>query len=150
MPELQPKQIQKELGEGRYWPVYWIHGAERMKSRELLRRIRRSLFPEAEGPLGSSLCEEVLDGQDVTADQVLESAQSLAMGGGPRFGRARPSQGALDQPADGRSAAAVRAALAPARRRAVAGHRADGRKLRSPRRGEPGASHAGSSNLGPG
>ena len=47
MPKLEPKVIQKELEQGVLWPVYWLYGQERMKSRELFKRIRGYEVDEA-------------------------------------------------------------------------------------------------------
>lgn len=83
MPKLEPKQIQKELESGKLWPVYWLYGQERMKSRELLKRIRNAALGEEGAGLG--FAEENLDGSDVTAVQILDAAQSLSLGGGLRL-----------------------------------------------------------------
>ncbi|MCM2279400.1 MAG: hypothetical protein NDJ89_15095 [Oligoflexia bacterium] len=85
MPRLEPKVVQRELDQGQLWPVYWLHGQERMKSRELLKRIRRAALGEegSGGLLG--LSEETLDGADTAAEAILEAAQSPSLGGGLRF-----------------------------------------------------------------
>lgn len=91
MPELQPRQVQKELESGRIWPVYWLYGREAMKSRELLKRIRNAVRgssgaeEDARTPAVFSLGEEILDGSEIDAGRVLEAAQSLSLGGGVRF-----------------------------------------------------------------
>lgn len=86
MPRMEPKQVQKELEQGKLWPVYWLYGQERMKSRELLKRIRRAaLGDEKPGGLGLGFGEETLDGTEVTSAEVVDSAQSLSLGGGVRF-----------------------------------------------------------------
>ncbi|MCM2323962.1 MAG: hypothetical protein NDJ90_11940 [Oligoflexia bacterium] len=86
MPKLEAKTVQRELDQGQLWPVYWIYGQERMKSRELLKRIRRAALGEAVGAGGLlGLAEETLDGTETTADAVLEAAQSPSLGGGLRF-----------------------------------------------------------------
>lgn len=104
MPKLEPRQIQKEIEQGLLWPVYWIHGPERMKSRELLKRIRRAALgaagaakggsesaenPESEDRLELSglaqMAEERLDGVEADAERILEAAQSLTLGGGLRL-----------------------------------------------------------------
>ncbi len=83
MPKLEPKQVQKELEAGSLWPVYWLYGHERMKSRELFKRIRKAVLGDdaAAGGLGS-LAEESLDGSEVTAGAVVDAARSLSLGGG--------------------------------------------------------------------
>jgi DNA polymerase III delta subunit len=87
MPKLEPKIIQKELEQGWLWPVYWLYGTERMKSRELLKRIRKAVLgSEAEAASGlAGFGEESLDANEVGAATVLDAAQSLSLGGGCRF-----------------------------------------------------------------
>ncbi len=85
MPELEAKAVQKELEQGLVWPVYWIYGAERMKSRELLKRIRKKVLGEAASEGTASWNEEFLDGSEVNSAAVVDSAQSLTLGGGTRF-----------------------------------------------------------------
>jgi DNA polymerase III delta subunit len=96
MPKLEPKDVQKELDQGWIWPVYWLYGGERMKARELLKRIRKAVVPAgapgmvAEGALGGAagfgaFNEETLEGAETTATAIVESAQSLSLGGGTRF-----------------------------------------------------------------
>lgn len=99
MPKLEPKVIQKELEKGVLWPVYWIHGPERMKVRELFKRIRTAVLGEGvqSGALGLSLAEENLDGASVSGVEVLDSAQTLALGGGLRFVVVRDAH-LLDEP----------------------------------------------------
>lgn len=80
MPKLEPKQVQKELESGKVWPVYWIYGGERMKARELLKRIRKVVLPE-----GATFGEENLDGAEVSGRHVVDAAQTMALGGGLRF-----------------------------------------------------------------
>jgi DNA polymerase-3 subunit delta len=69
------------------WPVYWLYGTERMKSRELLKRIRKAVLgsetAQTSGLAGFG--EETLDGNEVDAATVLDAAQSLSLGGGCRF-----------------------------------------------------------------
>lgn len=80
MPEMEPKQIQRELEQGKLRPVYWLFGGEAMIARELLGRIRKAVLGE-----GSLFNEEVLDGQETDAATILDAAQSLSLGGGLRF-----------------------------------------------------------------
>lgn len=80
-----PKIIQEELKKGLIWPVYWIYGPERMKSREVLRRIRDAVMGNAPPLGGFSLAETFLDGSKVSGAEVLDSAQSMSLGGGVRF-----------------------------------------------------------------
>ncbi|HTL11757.1 MAG TPA: hypothetical protein VL588_04680 [Bdellovibrionota bacterium] len=82
MPVLEPKVVQKELSQGQFWPVYWLHGAESMKAREVLKRVRQALFPEGSSSL---LAEQSLLGGETSAAEVLDASQSLALGGGARL-----------------------------------------------------------------
>lgn len=43
MPKFEVKQIYAELDQGRVRGLYWLHGEERMKARELYRRVLRCL-----------------------------------------------------------------------------------------------------------
>lgn len=79
MPKLEPKIIQRELEQDQLWPVYWLFGQERMKSRELLKRIRKSVLGDTDA---FGFAEESLDAGEVSAEQVLEAAQSLSLGFG--------------------------------------------------------------------
>lgn len=82
MPKLEPKHVQKDLESGRISPLYWIYGGEAMKSRELLKRIKKAVLGEDSN---SSFNEMVLDASEVSAFDVLDAAQSLSLGGGVRF-----------------------------------------------------------------
>ena len=64
MPTLEGKTVQKELERGELWPVYWLHGPESMKARELVRRIRRSALGLGDAPAapGGGLNDEIIDG----------------------------------------------------------------------------------------
>jgi DNA polymerase III delta subunit len=94
MPKLEPKIIQKELDQDQIWPVYWIYGAERMKSRELLKRIRKAVFGEESAPNSVfGLAEETIDGAGLEAVSVVEAAQSMALGGGARLIVVRDAHG---------------------------------------------------------
>jgi DNA polymerase III delta subunit len=55
-----------------------------MKSRELLKRIRKTALGEEQGGFGA-FNEEMLEGTEVTASHVLDAAQSLSLGGGVRL-----------------------------------------------------------------
>ncbi len=85
MPKLEPKAIHQELKQGFLWPVYWLHGRESMKSRELLRRIRKvALGEQEEGGFGA-FALETLNGHEVDPSQVVDAAASISLGGGIRF-----------------------------------------------------------------
>ncbi len=88
MPKLEPKMIQRDLERGLVWPLYWVYGPEKMKSRELVKRIRKTVLGEQAGESGRSglsLSEEWLEGTEVDASQVLDSAQSPSLLGGVRL-----------------------------------------------------------------
>lgn len=82
MPEIKPKEIQKQLESGKIWPVYWLYGEESLKARELLKRIRVALFDSEQI---NSLREDKLDAASSSTAQVFDSAQSLSMMGGCRL-----------------------------------------------------------------
>lgn len=84
MPKLEPKQVQKELESGYLWPVYWIYGHERMKARELLKRIRAAALGVESGTT-DVFGAQTLDGGEVSAATIVDEAQSLSLGGGLRF-----------------------------------------------------------------
>lgn len=79
MPELQPKNIQKELEEGWLWPVYWFYGEEKMKIRELLKRIQKTISGD------TSLHRESFEGSSASALEIVESAQNLSLLSGIQF-----------------------------------------------------------------
>jgi len=89
MPTLEGKIVQKELELGELWPVYWLHGAEAMKTRELTRRIRRAALglppSPREAPSGGGLNDEIIDGAEADAAGIVDAASTLAFGGGIRF-----------------------------------------------------------------
>lgn len=89
MPKLEPKLIQRELEQGQIWPVYWLYGQEKMKSRELLKRIRRAVLGEEDRQAGGSLLglsEQVFDAAETSGAAILDAALSpcltSALGGG--------------------------------------------------------------------
>lgn len=85
MPKLEPKQIQRELDQGKLRPVYWLSGGELMKARELLKRVRKAVLP-AEGAGGLlGMAEETFDGGQASAEQIMDAALSPALGGGTRL-----------------------------------------------------------------
>jgi DNA polymerase III delta subunit len=84
VPKLEPKLVQRELDQGKLWPVYWLYGDERMKSRELVKRIRKQAIGDAPaGLLG--MAEETIDGADAEPAAILDAAMSPSLGGGLRF-----------------------------------------------------------------
>jgi len=83
MPKLEPKVVQKDLESGKIAPLYWVYGGEVMKSRETVKRIKKTVLGEASKTPGFN--EVVLDASEVDAHEVLDAAQSLSLGGGVRF-----------------------------------------------------------------
>ena len=82
MPKLEPKKIQAELDQDLVWPVYWFYGSEKMKSRELLKRLRKLVLGDNPDPFGA---DTVLDAQETDAVSIVEMAQSPSLGGGVRL-----------------------------------------------------------------
>ena len=83
MPKYELKAIQKELEQGKIWPVYWLHGPEAWKAREVLQWIRRVVLDPPSGLWGMS--EETFEAGEVDANTLLEAAQSLSFGATTRF-----------------------------------------------------------------
>lgn len=77
MPRLEPKAIQKELQSDKIRSVYWIYGPEAMKIDELIKKIRHHVVGDAR----NSLAEERLDGSEVHASAILDSARTPAFFG---------------------------------------------------------------------
>ncbi|MGK5083070.1 DNA polymerase III subunit delta [Bdellovibrionota bacterium FG-1] len=82
MPKMDPKQVQKELDSGLLWPVYWLYGSERMKSREVLSRIRKVALGET---IQVFCAETLLEGAEVDVPTILDAALSPSLGGGVRL-----------------------------------------------------------------
>lgn len=81
MPKLEPKVIQKELEAGKLRPVYFIFGEERMKSRELQRRIEKAVLADG---VRNDFNYERLDGGEVGIEAVLDAGQSFSLMGGAK------------------------------------------------------------------
>jgi DNA polymerase-3 subunit delta len=86
MPKLEPKAIQKELEAGKIRPVYFLYGSERMKSRELLKRIQKVVL-NGEAPNDFNI--EKWDASEVGAETIIDAAQSLSLMGGTKLVIAR-------------------------------------------------------------
>ena len=86
MPKLEPKAIQKELEAGKVRPVYFLYGSERMKSRELLKRIQKTVL-NGEAPNDFNI--EKWDASEVGCETILDGAQSLSLMGGTKLVIAR-------------------------------------------------------------
>ncbi len=80
MPKLDIKAVYEELKQGLVWPVYWVHGAERLRARELIRRIEEAVQGAEAGGMSQGVIR--LEGQEASASTVLEHANSLLLGGG--------------------------------------------------------------------
>lgn len=74
MPKFDSKAIYRDLDQGDIWPVYWLYGTEKMKVREILKKIRTTILQTPENSIWS---EEQYDGSEVDIDLILDSAQSL-------------------------------------------------------------------------
>ena len=86
MPKLEPKVIQKELEAGKIRPVYFIYGSERMKSRELVKRIQKTVL---KGEVPNDFNLEKWDASEVGCETILDAAQSLSLMGGTKLVIAR-------------------------------------------------------------
>jgi DNA polymerase III delta subunit len=82
MPKIEAKAIQKELDAGKLRPIYYIYGPERMKSRELLKRIQRAVHGDEPA---NDFNYEKWDGSDMGAETLLDSVQSFSMMGGTKL-----------------------------------------------------------------
>ena len=82
MPKIEPKYIQKELEMGKVRPVYWIFGPERMKSRELVKRLQKAVLRDT---LPNDFNYEKHDASEVSLETILDSAQSFSMMGGTKI-----------------------------------------------------------------
>jgi DNA polymerase-3 subunit delta len=81
MPKIEPKALQKELDSGKVRPVYFLYGPERMKSRELVKRIIRAALAGAE-PNAFNL--EKLDAGESGVEAILDATQAFSLGGGTK------------------------------------------------------------------
>ncbi len=81
MPKIEAKALQKELDAGKVRPVYFLHGPERMKSRELVRRILRAALAGVEP---NAFNFEKLEAGEVGVERVLDATQGFSLGGGVR------------------------------------------------------------------
>jgi DNA polymerase-3 subunit delta len=82
MPKIEPKVIQKELESGKVRPLYWIFGPERMKSRELIKRIQKTVLQDA---VPNDFNFEKLDGSETDIETIIDSAQSFSLLGGTKL-----------------------------------------------------------------
>lgn len=85
MPKFEPKAIQKELDSGQIWPFYWIYGPEKLKSREIVKRIRQAVLGSQGSQSLWSWGEENKEGSEVDAASLVDSALSPSLGGGIRL-----------------------------------------------------------------
>jgi DNA polymerase III delta subunit len=82
MPKIEPKLIQKELDGGKIRPVYWIYGPERMKARELIKRVQKTVLGDA---AANDFNFEKLDASEVSLETVIDAAQSFSLMGGVKL-----------------------------------------------------------------
>ena len=82
MPKLEPKVIQKELEKGEVRPVYFLSGPERMKAREIVKKIKRATL---QGEASNDFNFENWDGSETGIETILDSAQSGSMMGGTKL-----------------------------------------------------------------
>jgi DNA polymerase III delta subunit len=95
MPRVEPKQFKQEIERAEAWPLYWIYGPEKMKSRELMKLLRRTLQTASRSqPLWS---EQSFDGAEVTSTQLIDLAQTPMLGGGISYLIVRDAE-ALKEP----------------------------------------------------
>lgn len=73
-----PKEISQQLEAGQFWPVYWLVGPEDLKARELAHRIETTLTEERINPFQT----QRFDGREVSAVEIIETAQAIPLGGG--------------------------------------------------------------------
>lgn len=81
MPRIEAKLIQKELESGKLRPAYWIFGPERMKARELVRRIQKAAFGDDKP---NDFNFEKHDGGDSEISTILDAAQGFSLMGGTK------------------------------------------------------------------
>jgi DNA polymerase III delta subunit len=81
MSRFEAKVIQKELDSGKLRPVYWIFGPERMKSRELIKRIQKAALGDQ---TPNDFNFEKLDASEVDAGTVIDASQGFSMMGGTK------------------------------------------------------------------
>jgi DNA polymerase-3 subunit delta len=81
MPKFELKAIQKELEKGKVRPVYFLYGPERMKARELIKKIQKTALSGAEP---NDFNFERIDASESGLDRILDVAQGLSMMGGTK------------------------------------------------------------------
>jgi DNA polymerase-3 subunit delta len=79
MPKIEAKLIQKELDAGKVRPVYWIYGPERMKIRELSKKVQKAVLGEA---ASNDFNFEKLDASEVGVETIVDASQSFSLMGG--------------------------------------------------------------------
>jgi len=94
MSRIEAKFVQKELESGKLRPVYWIFGPERMKSRELVRRIKKACFGD-ETPNDFNF--EKHDGSEAGTATILDAAQGFSLMGGTKLILVRNAEELKDQ-----------------------------------------------------
>jgi DNA polymerase III delta subunit len=82
MPKFDLKQVQKQLEKVEIYPLYWVYGPERLKSAELIKRIKTAVLGDVEL---SAFSLERLDGTELDAAEIADRARTLMFGSGPRL-----------------------------------------------------------------
>ncbi len=82
MPKLEPKAVQKELEKGLVRPVYFLFGPERMKARELMKKIQKAVLQDQ---TPNDFNSERWDSSEAPLQALLDSAQSPSMMGGTKL-----------------------------------------------------------------
>ncbi len=91
MPKIELKAAQRDLEKGLIWPVYWIYGHEKLKSREFLKRIRNAVSESSANssqpsPSLSQWGEEHLVATSaMDAESIVDAACSMTLGGGTKL-----------------------------------------------------------------
>jgi DNA polymerase III delta subunit len=87
MPQFELKEVQRDLDQKIIWPVYWLYGPEKYKSRELLKKIRMAVLgtSESSGPSLFAWNEEIIDGSDVDVETALDIIKNPTLGGGVKL-----------------------------------------------------------------
>jgi len=94
MPKIEAKLIQKELEAGKLRSAYWLFGPERMKARELLKRIQKAVFA---GETPNDFNFEKFDGGDASVSTIIGAAQGFSMMGGTKLTVVRNAEDLKEQ-----------------------------------------------------
>jgi len=89
MPKMDPKAVQTELEKKGVRPVYFLVGTERMKARELVKKIQAAAL-QGEGANDFNL--EKVDASEVGLEAILDAAQGTSLLGGVKVIVARNAE----------------------------------------------------------